>query len=221
MRYLKISISFVFCLFLVCSCKSKEEKAAEVIREHLSKTLYDFESYDPIETIVTEAYETVYNDSTAFSKALVMSLGMNEVAQAIKEAEDAVDYMRIWGAPTAYSSSYSDSKYYGYKKDYDENMNKAKIGMLAINSLGIELQDTIATLDATKVIGWEVKHKFRCKTRGGHYDIGDYRFIISPDFTKVIFVEDLDDDDYKGARKMIDQALEHTFSSDKVDSLTL
>ena len=37
---------------------SKEEKAAQLINTEMSKTLYDFDSYEPIETKVTEAYQT-------------------------------------------------------------------------------------------------------------------------------------------------------------------
>ena len=55
------------------SCKSNEDKANELVKNELSKTLYDFESYEPIETKVSEAYETAYNDTTCFRQALAIS----------------------------------------------------------------------------------------------------------------------------------------------------
>ena len=62
---------------IMVSCQSKEEKAAEFIKNELSKTLYDFESYQPIETTVTEAKMTMYNDSVCWKKAAALAYGMN------------------------------------------------------------------------------------------------------------------------------------------------
>ena len=45
----------------ITSCKSNEEKANELIRAELSKTLYDFDSYQPVETIVKENQQQYYN----------------------------------------------------------------------------------------------------------------------------------------------------------------
>ena len=60
--FLLISITFF-------SCQSKEEKAIKLIQNELSKTLYDYESYSPIETIVTEAKQNIYNDTTFWRQA--------------------------------------------------------------------------------------------------------------------------------------------------------
>ena len=35
---------------MLVGCQSREEKAAELIKQEMFKTLYDFESYEPIET---------------------------------------------------------------------------------------------------------------------------------------------------------------------------
>jgi MFS superfamily sulfate permease-like transporter len=58
------------------SCQSKEEKAAELIKAELSKTLYDFDSYEPIKTTVTEAYNTANNDSSCIILASTIMYGM-------------------------------------------------------------------------------------------------------------------------------------------------
>lgn len=75
--------------------------------------------------------------------------------------------------------------------------------MTAINYMGKSLQDSIAKLDDKKIIGWEVRHRFRCKTRGGHATIGDYRYIISADFKEILWQEDTDAEGYKTAKEMI------------------
>lgn len=43
-------------IFILSGCKSKEEKALEIIKNEMFKTLYDFESYQPIETKIDSAF---------------------------------------------------------------------------------------------------------------------------------------------------------------------
>lgn len=200
------------------SCKSREERAAELIKQELSKTLYDFGSYEPIETIVTEAYETAYNDPICFDLAMTIGLEINECKKSIEEAKEAQERAEIWGPPTYYSSSYSDRQYYKYKNELKEQSDKATKIMSVIISMGQTLQDSIEDLDGSKQIGWDVKHRFRCKTRGGQATIGDYRYVLSMDFKTVLLREDIDDDDYKQARDVIEAAFEGQFSKNKGDS---
>lgn len=52
-----MTVSFV-------SCKSHEEKIQDLIREQMFQTLYDYKSYEPIETInIQEEFHTLQNDS--------------------------------------------------------------------------------------------------------------------------------------------------------------
>ena len=189
------------------SCKSKEDKAAELVKNELSKTLYNFESYEPIETKVSEAYENAYNDTTCFSQAMAISYIMSKTSKALDEAKDAKERAEIWGPPTYYSSSYSDSQYRKYSAEAKEKADEALKGYELFKTMGSALTDSIKLLDNKKVIGWEIKHRFRCKTRGGQNTIADYRYIIDPNFKTVYFCEDLDDDDYKRAREVIEAAI--------------
>lgn len=189
------------------SCKSKEDKAAELVKNELSKTLYDFESYEPIETKVSEAYETAYNDTTCFRQALAICYVMEKTSKAFDEANDAKERAEIWGPPTYYSSSYSDSQYRKYSNEAKEKADEGLKGYELFKTMGAALTDSIKILDNKKVIGWEIKHRFRCKTKGGQNTIADYRYIVDPDFKVVYFCEDIDDDDYKHAREIIDSAL--------------
>ena len=179
---------------LMVSCQSKEEKAAEFIKNELSKTLYDFDSYQPIETIVTEAKNTIYNDSVCWKKAAVLTYGLKKANEYMEEAKEAKERMSIWGYPSSYSSSYSDNQYYKYKDEYDENMEEFLNAFTVCKKIAAEIQGRIAKLDTAKVIGWEVKHRFRCKTKGGNSTIGDYRYVMDKDFKSVILFEDVDAD---------------------------
>ena len=52
---------FLFMPFLI-SCKSNEEKINDLIREQMFHTLYDYQSYEPIETKITETLYSPEND---------------------------------------------------------------------------------------------------------------------------------------------------------------
>lgn len=195
------------------SCKTKDEKAADLIKTELSKTLYDFASYEPIETTVTEAYQTAYNDSACFNMAMVIAYGLKEASKYADEAKEAMEHAEIWGAPDYYSSSYSDRQYYNYKEEAEKNGTKVRAAYKIIKDMGIELQDSIKKLDKNTIIGWDVRHRFRCKTRGGNFTIGDYRYIISSDFKTILIQEDTEDQDFKNARDVIDMAMKSYFTT--------
>lgn len=199
----KLSILLLLLPLIMLGCKSNEEKAAELIKKELSKTLYDFDSYSSIETIVTEAKLSVYTDTTFWSKAKISLYTFNLAADYMNKAKEAKERMEIYGPPTRYSSSYSDNKYYKYKEEWNENMEKAATSYELFKVATKELKDTLQTVDTEKIVGWEVKHRFRCKTKGGYSTIGDYRYVIDEDFEKVLIREDMDDDDSKNIRDMI------------------
>lgn len=198
--------------FILFSCQSKEEKANELIKCELSKTLYDFDSYEPIETILSEAKNSVYTDSSCWknvSSLLYLSL---EAIKLSNEMEDLKENMDIWGEPTSYSSTYSDNKYRKYREQYNEKLSQAKT-IYDIMKIGAEnLKDSINALDTNKIVGWEVRHRFRCKTRGGHSTIGDYRYVINKDFSSIILREDTDDKNYNNIRELIEMILNGKFS---------
>lgn len=207
------TVQFVVMFFItiiLVSCQSKEEKAAEFIKNELSKILYDFESYQPIETTVTEAKMTMYNDSACWTKAAALAYGMKKATEYLEEMKDAKERMEIW-RPSYYSSSYSDNQYYKYKEEYEDNLEKAKNAYDICKGLAAELKKQIANLDTAKVIGWEAKHRFRCKTRGGNSTIGDYRYVLDKDFKKVLLQEDTDDEDESAIRDVLKAVLNGDF----------
>ena len=187
---------------LLFSCQSKEEKANELIKEKLSKTLYDFDSYQPIETSVIEAKANIYNDSSCWKLGLGLTIGTDKFRDYMKDATSAIDHMRIW-LPTSYSSSYSISKFNDYKKEAEEKKNKAVLAGYTCSKIVASIKDSVAKIDTTQVIGWEVNHRFRCKTKGGYSTIGNYRYIFDKDFEKILLFEDKDDKDCKTTRDFL------------------
>lgn len=56
-------------VLVMTGCKSREEKAAELIKQEMFKTLYDFESYEPIEIKIDSAFTSIYTDTLALMYA--------------------------------------------------------------------------------------------------------------------------------------------------------
>lgn len=198
--------SLLLMLLLLCSCQSKEEKAAELISKELYKTLYDYSSYEPIETIVSEARLSAYTDTTIYKESLIALEIEERLKRTAEECEDAISSMKIW-EPSYYSSSYSNSKYYEYKKQGELKLEEAKLYLAEYLIVYNHLKDTIPTLDSTKIVGWEVRHRFRCKTKGGYNAIGDYRYVIDEDFKQILLYEDIDDDKYNSLRSLINSII--------------
>lgn len=196
------------------ACQSKEEKAAELIKNELSKTLYDFESYSPIETVVTEAKSSVYTDTTCWRLANLLAYAFDKAKKEIDDAKEAKERMEIWGPPTSYSSTYSDKQYYKYKEEWSDKFEEAMATWEVVKQLAIGLKDSILALDENKIVGWEVKHRFRCKTKGGNSTIGDYRYVLDEGFEYVLIREDTDDDEYEALRGIVQSVLDGDFNKD-------
>lgn len=209
----KFLIPIFFLPFLLLSCKSNEEKAATLIKTELSKSLYDFESYSPIETIVTEAKLNEFTDTTVWKRAVILVTTFELAQEEVDKLKDAKEYMDIWGPPSYYSSATSDRKYYKYKEEADKHATLARGYLKAMKALASSLKNSINSLDSSAVVGWEVKHRFRCKTKGGHNTIGDYRYVMSKDFTKIFIQEDCDDERFQKLRDIISSVKNNEFES--------
>ena len=205
-------ILLVFSLILILSaCQSREDKAIKLIEKELFSTLYDFDSYSPIETKITEAKLSVFSDTTLYNKALLTLAAYNVLEELSKEADDAKTHMNIWGPPTYYSSSYSDSQYNKYKETYVEKIETMKVSYEVFKKLAAQLKDTLSTIDSTKVVGWEVQHRFRCKTKGGHSTIADYRYVFDKNIKNILIREDVDSEDSKMLRALVINSQNGTF----------
>ena len=188
-------LATVIVAFTVTSCKSKEEKAAELIKQELSHVLYDIESYEPIETVVTEAKHIPTNDSACVGKALNIIVYDEAAVEYLEDVTSALESMLIWGPPTSYSSSYSDSRYYQSKSECVDAMKKVNICIKKYNSSIDDLKIMMKNTNPSETVGYNVEHTFRGKTMGGFWSIGYYRFIVDKKIKKIIFYVDEDEKD--------------------------
>lgn len=111
-------------VLVMTGCKSREEKAAELIKQEMFKTLYDFESYEPIEIKIDSAFTSIYTDTLALMYANEVKIMFDELEKEEAEYESAKSAMEIW------SDSYSSLGAYKYNEakrkvnNYIEKINK-------------------------------------------------------------------------------------------------
>ncbi len=190
---------------LFVACKSKEEKANELIKAELYKTLYDFSSYEPIETIVDSAFTSIYRDSVILKYAYSIQACLDLSNENIAEMKDARSSMEIWS--DSYSS-YGRNKYYEARDKYNENLEKANLYLKRIDEIMPLIKEEINNFSSS-FCGFQAKHKFRCKTKGGNFTIGNYLYIMDKNFKEVISVSDMDDEDEVKIKNLIDEAKEY------------
>ncbi len=193
------------CLILtLLSCQSNEDKAAKLIKEEMYKTLYDFSSYEPIETIIDSAFTTIYRDSTILLFAYIV----NDKFDLFNELSDKRDHnesiVKIWEGS---SDNYSLSK---YKEALDKslsNLHELKKVYEEISELHKVIKEKIANFQST-FCGWQAKHKFRCKTKGGNFDLANYLYLFDADLKKITYKENMADEELIKIRDVIDYAIE-------------
>ena len=111
--------------------------------------------------------------------------------------------MEIW------SDSYSSlgrSKYNEALKNYGERLDKTKRYMEVVNNY----MDSIKIISSNfkpEFYGWKASHKFRCKNKGGNFDLGNYIYVFDKKMNSIIYKEDIDDDSNNKIRNIIDEAI--------------
>lgn len=191
-------------IFILSGCKSKEEKALEAIKNEMFKTLYDFESYQPIETKIDSAFLSAYTDSIIIKHGYILNEFLKEANEALSEIKEANRSMEIWS--DSYSS-YGREQYYEAKNKADQGLENANLYIKIMNAQS----DTIKLLAQNikpDFYGWKVTHKFRCKTKGGDSTIGNYIYYFDKKVKNIIYKEDTEDEDLVKVKSLIKEAIE-------------
>ncbi len=197
-------IAFFACLLLF-GCQSREDKVAKLIKDDMFKTLYDFESYEPIETTIDSAFTSIYTDTISLMYAsLVQDIFDNfeEKESVFKETQNT---MEIW------YDSYSPlgrRKYKEAKEKMGQLSREIQEDIKRVNELYEKIQKRDAYMTPT-FIGWVAKHKFRCKTKGGNFELGNYSYIFNEDISSILFSEDIDSEKNGELKGVISAALDY------------
>lgn len=170
---------------VLCGCeKNIEEQVQEAVKNELHKTLYYFDSYEPLETKVDSAFNTPENnpDVNEFMRSVWEQMDqVKEFAAELENAERTI-------------ASLSDARKLGgsFAYDYNEAVKdkvyvetKIKDNLKVVYENALKFSKFISQADSS-FIGWRVMHTYRAKTRGGDPSIGREVYIFSKDFKKVL-----------------------------------
>ena len=203
---IKFITSSVLVAMTISACTSKEKKVAETIKSEMFKTLYDFESYQPIETKIDTLRRDKYGDTLIFDDVMLMAAAYDKFKKEKENFDEQVEIAEIY-RPTYYSSSTSDNKFYAARDKMKEALDGMKFYNAIMDSLNTEIRTKEKKCDNNQY-GWFVTHKFRCKTKGGNSTIGTYYYFMDIDCKRIIRRFDEDDMTLEKYHKNIDAALE-------------
>ena len=198
-------ILLVISVFALFSCKSKEEKAAELIKDEMFKVLFDFESYQPIETKIDSAFCSVYTDSAILRHGYLMNELLKEADIKLEEVKDAQHSMGIWGIDPY--SSLDVLRYNEAKEKADKCMKELDFCINLINAESDTIQQLAQNIKPT-FWGWKATHKFRCKNKGGDPSIGNWVYYFDEKMKRVVYNEDTEDEDLIKVKGLIKEALD-------------
>ena len=179
-------ILMVFGIISISGCESKEEKANALIKESLFQTLYDFDSYQPIQTIIDTAFSTPFIDDVVLSKVEKMASIWEEQEDLIKQQKELVRDIEAFGF------IYSRKELAEAKSKGDELVAEYNAKRIVYDSLENEVKDLVYNY-SLEPIGWVAYHKFRCKTKGGSSDIGNKLYYFDGKVNTIIKEFDLDE----------------------------
>lgn len=194
-KVLQYTILLVLAIVSFSACKSNEQKAAALIKYYMFKNLFDYESYEPIETSIDSAYNQPMMNSQILALAFDSVEKEKEAEEHHEEYEDASRTMDIWSGGW---SSYSTREYNKARKKAIEELIASIEGTRASVRNLKQIKSMADTL-SSGFIGWAAIHSFRCNTRGGSKTIGNYLFIFDKNFKTILNVFDANDEDLVAA----------------------
>lgn len=185
----KTLIITIVALIGLCSCgKSKEEKAQEIVANYLKGDLYNFDSYEPLQTKVDSSFVALSTDVEAIELTLDMLKLFNSAQEYADKVERAESSMEIW-SPSGYSSAFSKGEYRRAKEERDSNQELLDKIKDRIHKQFSKIKSRQSYLEAEAPLkmgdfdGWKVYHKFKSLNGAGTLDLfGEYIFLCDKDF---------------------------------------
>jgi len=203
---MKSRICFLMLVVLFFGCSTKEEKIENLIKDYVFKNLYDISSYEPIETKIDSAYYNVYIDSTTLHYAYLLNENIKKVHEYVEKGnrlQKELDFELSW----INISPSSKKKAEALLIDIRANVDSVKKYNPRLKEFQELIKERSTKLPTKEFIGWLAQHKFRCKTKGGNYDIGNYIFVVDKDIEKIMYQFDNDDNELAEIAKLIDESL--------------
>lgn len=202
---MKKLLLIILTLPLIISCKSKEEKALALINESMFKNLFDYDSYQPIETSIDSAFTSIYRDSVAILYAAVADRLFNEWDNNFEKSRE---YSR---RADTYKKSYNNQDSYLFATNKAEELMGLSQHCLESSSLYIDSVIMRMNQLNPEFIGWSAEHKFRAKNKEGTPMILTFFYILDKNFTRILEEERMDDNSKSRGREIIRNILNEDF----------
>lgn len=202
---MKRAFFIVLIALIFCSCsKSPEDKANELIKAELRKSLFKPDSYNPIETKLDSAF-TPYDDPVLIDKMTELHEMGVELEALDRVMKHAKSLMSIWSG--RYMSSFGQNKYNEAKEEYDKANSKIE----KLKEKGQKKYEEIIKLleQSPKFIGFFATHNYRADNNAGNTLIGNSVFIIDKDFKNVLFTCEVEEyNQIQEAIKQLEEEIE-------------
>ena len=169
-------------MFASCS-KTPEDKANVLIKEEMSKTLYNPDTYEAIETKIDSAFAPI-DDPNFF--ALVADLGSENLL--ISQCQDEMNELQLLMNTAEKNKSKDAAKYLKDSKNYAGIMQKCIEKQNSIyESINTKLAKIKEALNAKReFIGFKAMHRYTAKNKDGKQLTEEYCYYFDKDMTKVL-----------------------------------
>lgn len=193
-------MAFIATVFIACS-QSPEQKAEELIKESLKKSLFKPETYKPVDTKVDSAFAP-FDDPDFYRELATLGQMNNEYWELEEKAKRAKSSMSIWADP--YQTAFGKNQYQEAKEEYEE----ANAQIEKLKTKGIKQHDKVVSMiqNGKKFIGYKAVHNYRADNNAGNTLIGNTVFFIDKDFKEITF--SLDVEEYNQIHENISQLIE-------------
>ena len=204
-RFVRLTATVFLVAAAVCACTSREDKVADLIKDDMFKNLYDFESYQPIETKIDSLKHDKYGDTLIFDNVMLAYEVNKDFDKAANNFDEQERLAEVY-FPSYYSSSLSDRKFNKSRSKMQEYLDEMKMYNMTLDSLQMLIRTLVKQCDGSQY-GWLVTHKFRCKTKGGGSTIGTYYYFMDNDCEKYYRRLDEADMSFEQYKEWVDGAI--------------
>lgn len=191
-------------ILIISGCKSREEKAVELIKKDLLSQ-HDLSGYEAVETKIDSAFISAHTDSIILNLANRINTRITDEAELyllkLKEKESLINLFKISGLTN--SDELFIQAAYEFK-DYSDKLSACYKTMQLDQDSIIERAKTLSK----DFSGWQVSHAFKFNGDDGESYTADYIYVFDKDFNKILYSANINDENYISVKSLIDEALD-------------
>ena len=201
---MKKLLLIIVSIFIISGCKSREEKAAELIKKDLLSQ-HNISGYEAVETKIDSAFISAHTDSIILNLANRINTRITDEAELyllkLKEKESLINLFKTSGLTN--SDELFIQAAYEFK-DYSDKLSACYKTMQLDQDSIIERAKTLSK----DFSGWQVSHAFKFNGDDGESYTADYIYVFDKDFNKILYSANINDENYISVKSLIDEALD-------------